>query len=469
MMRTPGARLRRHGATLLAAAAGLACAMPGSGEPPEPPALFAPVDLEVIDVDATVAIASKAGAHVPIVLIHDPGVALVVSGAFDTAFVETRGRFLDLMEAHLGARVLDAAAVGSQAFRDFRADFQAANTRVPVSPALAQTWARGFDGEPVRDRIHRLLHALERDELIGELRPASSVFVVTPGASESARTWGEVAPRARAVDPSAVLSVPAAGELLRRRADPLDRAAEGFLAGMLRPNVTEDRHLSGLLLRERLGDAVVHRTVVRGERLAVAGRPVDAWAGLALEQLARTGIRPLDAPPAAETGTQAAPDLPARSAVHVPGARPAWAWWLGGVAALLAAAATVYAVVSARRRARGGVVVLTGSSAIPGGGVVAQPLRAWSDRVLRALFTQRSVLLANEQAASRRVEEMEERLARLQPAIAEKIRGYELRIAALEKDIAERDAETRELLRAKLVLARKELEAEVTRNRLTWN
>jgi hypothetical protein len=64
---------------------------------------------------------------------------------------------------------------------------------------------------------------------------------------------------------------------------------------------------------------------------------------------------------------------------------------------------------------------------------------------------------------------MEARLARLQPAIAEKIRAYEQRIENLEKEIDEKDQETRDLLRAKLVLARKELDAEISRNRIDWN
>jgi hypothetical protein len=64
---------------------------------------------------------------------------------------------------------------------------------------------------------------------------------------------------------------------------------------------------------------------------------------------------------------------------------------------------------------------------------------------------------------------MEARLARIQPAIAEKIRQYEQRIQVLEQEIEEKDQETRDLLRAKLVLARKELDAEIARNRLDWN
>lgn len=458
---------------MLLASASLVLAAAGRAQSPEAASQFAPVDLEVIDVEATVAIASKAGERVPIVLIHDPGVALVVSGTFDEAFTGTRRDFLDRMEAQMGARVLDGAAVATQAFRDFRADFQAANTRFPVAPALAQTWARGFDGEPVRERIGRLLQAIERDQLIGQIRPASSIFVVDLGAAGPVRTWGEVAPRARAVDPSVVLTIPAAGELLRRTTDPLDRSAEGYLAGLLRSNVAEDAYLTGLLLGERLGEAAVRRTIVRGTRLTEDGRPLDAWAALALGQLGRLGIQPLDAPPsaAAPPASVAAsqPELPATGAAAGGFALPPWVWLIAGIVICTTAAATILALVLARRRAAGGLMVMDRPGGSAAEGAVGHPVREWRERIVRALFTQRSVLLANEQAASRRVQEMEERLARLQPAIAEKIRGYEQRIEALEKEIAERDAETRDLLRAKLVLARKELEAEVARNRLTWN
>ncbi|MBE2215966.1 MAG: hypothetical protein IAE82_18985, partial [Opitutaceae bacterium] len=261
---------------------------------PEATGLYAPVALEVVDVDATVAIAIKAGEHTPIVLAHDPGIALAVVESFDAAFVQTRAAFLARLQATLGAPVLDAAAVGEQAFRDFRADFQEDNPLFPVSPALAQSWARGFDGEPVRERIAGLLRAFEREQLIGAIRPASSAFVVPPGAGDGARTWGEVASRARAVEPATVLTPSAAGELLRRMSDPLDRAAGGYLSGLLRENVAEDRYLTGLLLRERLGAAVVQRTIGCGTKLSEAGRPVDPWAALALEHMRRLGIQPVD-------------------------------------------------------------------------------------------------------------------------------------------------------------------------------
>lgn len=428
---------------------------------------YAPIDMEVIDVEATIAIATKAGERLPLVLTQDPAVGVEVGAAFDAAFAQTRTAFMDRLQATFGVVSLDAVAVGEPAFREFRAEFQKNNPLFPVSPALAQTWARGFDGEPIRERVGGLLRAMQRDQLIGEIRPASSIFVVAPGTGSGARAWGEVAPRARAVEPTAVLTIASAGELLRRMNDPLDRAAGGYLSGLLRGNVTEDIHLTGLLLRDRLGGALVQRSIARGARLSVAGEPVDAWAALALAQLARLGIQPLDAPLAPEASADAA----TAGGQPEPGGAAA-GWWIAGVSVVVIGAAGVGFAVWRSRWSGSGAIELSTRGATGGAAgeaMIPHLARELKDRLVRALFTQRSVLLANEQAASRRVQEMEERLARLQPAIAEKIRSYEQRIENLEKEISERDAETRDLLRAKLVLARKELDAEISRNRLDWN
>lgn len=435
-------------------------------------ALFAPIDMEVVDVDATVTVATNAGERLPIVVAHDPAVALEVAGGFDSTFAQTRVVFLERMLATFGVAVLDASVVGEQLFRDFRADFQEGNTLFPVSPALAQSWARGFDGEPVRERIARLLQAFEREQLIGEIRPASSVFVVTRGADAGARAWGEVAPRARSVEPTAVLTPQAAGELLRRMNDPLDRAAGGYLSGLLRVNVVEDRYLTGLLLRERLGSSVASRMIARGAKLSEAGQPVDAWAALALAQLAHLGIQPLDAAPILEASPTSPADRAESTHAEPTESSSSAGWWIaGGIVLLVLGAGSVGVWVLMRRHRPLALQVTPGGPSPTTGGEAMIPhlARELRDRLVRALFTQRTVLLANEQAASRRVQEMEERLARLQPAIAERIRSYEQRIDALEKEIAERDAETRDLLRAKLVLARKELDAEISRNRLDWN
>lgn len=465
---------RLRGRVAAVALVGLALAPIGvPGQDVAPAEWYAPLDFEIVNVEASVAIASNAGERVPIVVVHDAAIGEAVTLAFEDAFTRTHEDFLAQLQQVLGFRVLDAAAVAGAEFREFRARFQATSNGFPVSPALAQTWARGYDGEPVRERIGGLLRALERDTLIGEIRPASSVFVLPAGTVGAVRAWGEVAPRPRAVDPSAVLSVPAAGELLRRMNDPLDRTADGFLAGLIRANIAEDRYLTGLLLRERLGAAAVVERVALGTRLTDAGQPLDGRAAAALEWLARQGIQPLNtAPEPVPVAIESvAPAVPEPSAEPEDAPRFAWVWWLaGGVLALGMAGLVAFGMI-VRRRTGGYIQVTPTGSA---GGTASEALiphlaREWKDRLVRALFTQRSVLLENEQAASRRVQEMEERLARLQPAIAERIRSYEQRIETLEREIAERDAETRDLLRAKLVLARRELDAEIARNRITWN
>ena len=54
-------------------------------------------------------------------------------------------------------------------------------------------------------------------------------------------------------------------------------------------------------------------------------------------------------------------------------------------------------------------------------------------------------------------------------ALQERLRAYETRIAELEKALVAKGDENRELIKAKIVLIRRQLEAERSRNRLVLN
>lgn len=442
--------------------------------------LFAPWDMVVVDAAATIARLEAAGEVPPVVVRSEAGAAEVAVAQFEAAFARTRSAFLAALERDYGARRLGSRETDDARFETFRAQFEAANTLLPVSPALAQTWARGRDGADIGERLSGALRGVMRRQLIGALRPASVVFVVTLAEGERVRAWGDVAARARRFEPSEVMSLETAGEVLRRGLEPSERVAGAFLTGLLRPNVVEDAFLTGLLLRERLGDGAAARAWRRGEPIVRAGAPIDRWSELALQQLRRMGYEPLvgaaeRAPSAAvpETGVEAAPA--GTSALwSTPEARWMVFSLVGGVALGVAMLGGILWIAGARARRASPAWVEPAGASGGGAGPLREALlphlaRELKDRLVHVLFAQRGALLDNEAAASQRVEELEARLAKLQPAIAERIRGYEQRIQALERELEEKDQETRDLIRAKLVLARRELDAEIVRNRLEWN
>ena len=67
------------------------------------------------------------------------------------------------------------------------------------------------------------------------------------------------------------------------------------------------------------------------------------------------------------------------------------------------------------------------------------------------------------------VRELEERLARLQPKILAKIQEYETRIAELEDQLAQKESENRDLIRARIEEVRRKLDAELARHDIILN
>jgi len=126
---------------------------------------------------------------------------------------------------------------------------------------------------------------------------------------------------------------------------------------------------------------------------------------------------------------------------------------------------------SARRAhsfAAGGVeVIRSGANGSPGGASTALRMaliphlaRMMMNRLVQALFAQRETLIDTQAEATKRMADLEERIAKAQVSVQERFAAYENRIAELEKQLAAAEEEKRELMRQNFQLARKALEAE---------
>ena len=82
------------------------------------------------------------------------------------------------------------------------------------------------------------------------------------------------------------------------------------------------------------------------------------------------------------------------------------------------------------------------------------------NRLFQAIFNQRESLLNTQAEASRRMDELEEKLNRTQTNVEKKIALYEARIAELEGQLAVKEEENRALMRTNFQLAKKALEAD---------
>ena len=86
--------------------------------------------------------------------------------------------------------------------------------------------------------------------------------------------------------------------------------------------------------------------------------------------------------------------------------------------------------------------------------------RMMMNRLVQALFAQRTSLLDTQAEATQRMAEFEERVAQVQANVERKIAGYEVRVAELEQQLAAKEEENHDLRRANFQLAKKALEAE---------
>ncbi|MGH7976014.1 MAG: hypothetical protein ACREDS_05155 [Limisphaerales bacterium] len=102
-------------------------------------------------------------------------------------------------------------------------------------------------------------------------------------------------------------------------------------------------------------------------------------------------------------------------------------------------------------------------------GLAPQLAQSLKDAVVQGLAAQRSELLKVQQIAVLEISELVRRLDELKAPLQERLHSYEARIRELEKDLAERNEENRELLKLKIEMIRSQLEAERAGNRVNFN
>ncbi len=91
------------------------------------------------------------------------------------------------------------------------------------------------------------------------------------------------------------------------------------------------------------------------------------------------------------------------------------------------------------------------------------------ETVVQELATQRRELLKAQEEAAMEIAAMIRRLDSVQAPMQERLRSYEARIQELEKELTVRNEENRELLKLKIEMIRRQLEAERVHNRLEFN
>jgi hypothetical protein len=107
--------------------------------------------------------------------------------------------------------------------------------------------------------------------------------------------------------------------------------------------------------------------------------------------------------------------------------------------------------------------------AAAGAGLAPHLAQALKEALVQELAVQRRELLQAQQIAAAEIAQLTHHLDELRVPIQERLRSYEMRIQELEKELADRNEENRELLKLKIDMLRRQFEVENTRNRMEFN
>ncbi len=142
--------------------------------------------------------------------------------------------------------------------------------------------------------------------------------------------------------------------------------------------------------------------------------------------------------------------------------------WLAGICGLVSTMALLILWLSLRQRPKAPVPISAPAAVmraeqkqtIVPAEFAPQLAQAVKEALVQELAAQRREMLSVQQTATSEIGELVRRLDQLQIPLQERLRTYEAQIQQLEKDLAARTEENRELLKMKIEMMRKRLEAE---------
>jgi len=429
-----------------------------------------PVTLIVLDRAATDALREGQAAAPRYLVRFQPARAARAEAAFRDAVAGLRSNFLHAMRAAYPLTKVTSRNLPSKRFQQLTNSFQQAHPAFPLHAEVVRLWALGLDDtalfEPLAEQIRGLMERpLLPDELVAQARAGDAVQLVY----ESAAAPPGAAPTAWLASPTNLVTLHQARDELVRAAPEACQGLAAFAATFLEPNCTLETAPPSPAVAWRAEPFVVAYRYEAGEAILRRGQRVDARAVAALAQLRdRLAVAELQQQVAA---SQTLAQVLQRQT----------AWLLAGVLTL---GGVVLLVLLRLSRRHGGLAlapapqpdraqelaVSPGQSPVSGPGagcpdtlrrgLLAQLSALLGSRLVRTLLFQCQHLLTAEREAAEELEALTRRLEEARAPLRERLAAYERRIVELERELAQKGAENRALLEAKIELTRLRLNEE---------
>ena len=464
-----------------------------------------PFPLSVVDPERTAALRLTEASNVPPVVRYESSVADQVEKNFRASFLISREKFLAALETVAPHRPTNWLAAAEAKFQHLVATFQSTNKGFPLDTNIARLWVEGHFGSKIQTEWATKLretmnHYISSDQFLTVAGAGfQSVRIFSPGPDKAAPGPEAIQGQSLACPLTNFWPLSRARSDLWQRFTTAEAPITIYVAGFLKENCQFEPELTRST-RLRHTEAVLVTDHYRpGQLIARQGQILDARTKAALEEL-KIQVA------AAEAKQQAAAQQAnAETALRELRERATLSEfksqhfgrenrWLFG--ALLVVAVTSSIAVWQLARSRRPQVLLPVPFRRAGGAVPEgepfdpSPAGEWKERALRAeehaaraavamraelrphflqwlkeklvrgLLADRSRLMSTQEQAEQDLTELEARLAKLHAPMEQRLQLYQQRIAELESELAAKGQESRDLIRAKIQLTRRRLEAE---------
>jgi hypothetical protein len=456
--------------------------------------IVATAKLSFVDPEATQVMRDKEALRVPVIVRYYTNAADDLEARFRQEFAATRESFLSSIDKAFGHRTLTGEELSSFKFDSLAILFQKQNTLFPLSTNRAALWASGDTDEAYQSTVisalrHTMSSIIRPEPLPANFKLGATVRLIPVGNPSDVVTAQEAGLTSHNVPRTNLVALAEVKKDFQTLFPREERDIAKYLATLVKPNCVVDEDITQQLRARRTDGLWSVCDYEPGQIVARRGEVIDKKIKTAIDQLKEKAVvsqlQDLQVKQQAAVGQLqqlVASDKAkgAQAQEHV--------WLIGSLAAVVLILAVAIWQLARRRQpesllpvpAAGGALewqqrALTAEQnteklqTAARAGLIAHLSQWLSSMMTRRLISQRRLLLESQNNAADEMAELEARLEKVQAPLQVRLAAYEHRIAELEKELAARGEENRELLKAKIEMMRKQLEAERGKNRLEFN
>jgi len=468
-----------------------------------------PLPLMVVDPIATKALKDKEEYRIPVIFRYNETALAAAETSLRDTFTVARSNFLFLVTDSFRGAQLDERQMDSELFQRVVDTFRRRNKTFPLSDEMAREWAAGSVVLPeqiaLSARVYQAMEGLIRyDNLTNAPKLGSLVTLVPSKSNEETITLDDVKARGVTEFRTNLLTMSRARLALLEKFPAEEADMAKFATRCLRENCFVEADLTRVARARHTDPLFVADNFQAGQVIARKGQMADAKIMAALSQLQEKMMAGRLAAEVAHEREKVATQQAQAAQIRVSNR------WL--VVGLIAAAGVLILGLSALAlRDRRETMMhsttlnpdgqLSGANPVPLIGTNSEQIAgkgatdSWQQRALAAerkveqahaairagvmdqlkeklvsnLASQRGEMLEIQQSAAAELAELDQRLNELHAPLQERLRAYETRITDLEKALAAKGEENLELIRAKIEMTRKQLEAERAKTELQFN